>query len=80
MSVFRNGNEDKVKTALGDAGLSTLLNDKDISLDTILSKEFANGVELSGGQWQKIALARDIYSDAQVEFLDEPTADRKSVV
>lgn len=54
---FCNGNEDKVKTALGDAGLSTLLNDKDISLDTILSKEFANGVELSGGQWQKIALA-----------------------
>ena len=39
-----------------------------------MSKEFANGVELSGGQWQKIALARDIYSDAQVEFLDEPTA------
>lgn len=74
VSVFRNGNEDKVKTALWDAGLSTLLNDKDISLDTILSKEFANGVELSGGQWQKIALARDIYSDAQVEFLDEPTA------
>lgn len=49
VSVFRNGNEDKVKTALWDAGLSTLLNDKDISLDTILSKEFANGVELSGG-------------------------------
>lgn len=46
VSVFRNGNEDKVKTALWDAGLSTLLNDKDISLDTILSKEFANGVRI----------------------------------
>ena len=74
VSVFRHGNEDKVKDALKSAGLSTLLEDKDINLNTILSKEFANGVELSGGQWQKIALARDIYSDAQVEFLDEPTA------
>lgn len=74
VSVFRHGNEDKVKAALKSAGLSTLLEDKDINLNTILSKEFANGVELSGGQWQKIALARDIYSDAQVEFLDEPTA------
>ena len=74
VSVFRHGNEDKVKDALKSAGLSTLLEDKDINLNTILSKEFANGVELSGGQWQKIALARDIYSDAQVEFLDEPMA------
>lgn len=74
VSVFRHGNEDKVKAALKSAGLSTLLEDKDINLNTILSKEFVNGVELSGGQWQKIALARDIYSDAQVEFLDEPTA------
>ncbi|WP_428832585.1 ABC transporter ATP-binding protein [Lactobacillus amylovorus] len=74
VSVFRYGNEDKVKDALKSAGLSTLLEDKDINLNTILSKEFANGVELSVGQWQKIALARDIYSDAQVEFLDEPTA------
>lgn len=72
--VDLNGNEDKVKDALKSAGLSTLLEDKDINLNTILSKEFANGVELSVGQWQKIALARDIYSDAQVEFLDEPTA------
>lgn len=64
VSVFRHSNEDKVKAALKSAGLSTLLEDKDINLNTILSKEFANGVELSGSQWQKIALARDIYSDA----------------
>lgn len=74
VSVFRNGNDNKVRSALKSVGLGTLLNDKDINLNTILSKEFANGVELSGGQWQKIALARDIYSNAQVEFLDEPTA------
>lgn len=54
--------------------MESLLKDKDIDLNTILSKEFAHGIELSGRQWQKIALARDIYSNAQVEFLDEPTA------
>ncbi|NRO91877.1 putative multidrug resistance ABC transporter ATP-binding/permease protein YheI [Lactobacillus helveticus] len=74
VSVFRRGNNDKVKSALNNAGLESLLKDKDIDLNTILSKEFAHGIELSGGQWQKIALARDIYSNAQVEFLDEPTA------
>ena len=74
VSVFRRGNNDKVKSALNNAGLESLLKDKDIDLNTILSKEFAYGIELSGGQWQKIALARDIYSNAQVEFLDEPTA------
>ncbi|NRN87523.1 putative multidrug resistance ABC transporter ATP-binding/permease protein YheI [Lactobacillus helveticus] len=74
VSVFRRGNNDKVKSALNNAGSESLLKDKDIDLNTILSKEFAHGIELSGGQWQKIALARDIYSNAQVEFLDEPTA------
>ena len=50
-----------------------MLKDKKIDLNTILSKEFANGTELSGGQWQRIALARDMYTNAQVEFWDEPT-------
>lgn len=39
-----------------------------------LGKRFANGTELSGGQWQKIALARAYMRDAQLLILDEPTA------
>lgn len=35
---------------------------------------FENGTDLSGGQWQKIALARDLYANGKIEFLDEPTA------
>lgn len=41
---------------------------------TPLGKRFKDGVELSGGQWQKIALARAYMRDAQVLILDEPTA------
>lgn len=74
VSVFRKENKERIKVSLDKAGLNSFLKDKNISLQTILSKEFAGGVELSGGQWQKVALARGIYSDAQVEFLDEPTA------
>ncbi|HKU75622.1 MAG TPA: ABC transporter ATP-binding protein, partial [Pyrinomonadaceae bacterium] len=42
--------------------------------DTQLGKEFSKGTDLSGGQWQRIALARGFVRDASVVFLDEPTA------
>lgn len=42
--------------------------------ETQLGKEFLNGTDLSGGQWQKVALARGFVRDASVIFLDEPTA------
>lgn len=40
----------------------------------MLGQRFDNGIELSGGEWQKIALARAYMRDAQVLILDEPTA------
>src|ERR1017187_6582756 len=42
--------------------------------DQMLGRRFENGVDLSGGEWQKIALARAYLRDAQVLILDEPTA------
>lgn len=42
--------------------------------DQMIGKRFKNGVELSGGEWQKIAIARAYMREAQVLVLDEPTA------
>ena len=42
--------------------------------DTQLTRRFAGGVELSGGEWQKVALARGFVRDAALVILDEPTA------
>jgi ATP-binding cassette subfamily B protein len=42
--------------------------------DQMLGRRFADGVELSGGEWQKVAIARAYMRDAQVLILDEPTS------
>lgn len=42
--------------------------------DTLLDKRFKGGVDLSGGQWQRIALARAFYRQAPIVLLDEPTS------
>jgi ATP-binding cassette subfamily B protein len=42
--------------------------------DTVLTRAFTSGQDLSGGQWQRLAIARGIYRDADVLIADEPSA------
>lgn len=68
---------DRVMAAAGRAGAAQILTDLPRGPETPLSAAFAGGVDLSGGQWQRIALARAmraVQAGAQVLILDEPTA------
>ncbi|MBQ8359077.1 MAG: ABC transporter ATP-binding protein [Oscillospiraceae bacterium] len=67
--------EAKVRKALMDAGFGDRLETMPDGLGTQLYKDFTeNGVEVSGGEAQKIAIARALYKDAPFIILDEPTA------
>lgn len=75
MSTKENTDMLKVKRCLLDAGLADKLNEWEKGLDTNLMKILHNdGIILSGGERQKLALARALYKDAPVIILDEPTA------
>ena len=66
---------DRVKKALIDAGFADRLAAMEKGLDTMLYKNLSeDGVEVSGGEAQKIAIARALYKDAPFIILDEPTA------
>jgi ATP-binding cassette subfamily B protein len=62
--------EEAARKSLADTVVSKL----DDGYDQMLGKRFNQGVELSGGEWQKVALARAYMRDAQILVLDEPTA------
>ncbi|MEU7745984.1 ABC transporter ATP-binding protein [Nonomuraea sp. NPDC049158] len=56
------------------AGADTVVADLPHGWQTLLSKYFHGGQELSGGQWQRLAVARGVFRDAPVLIWDEPTA------
>lgn len=69
-----HNNLSRVEQAAIDSGAAKVIASLEQGYQTILGKIFANGVELSGGQWQKIGLARAFMTSAQILILDEPTA------
>ena len=66
---------EKVRKCLIQAGFGDKLAQLEKGIDTVLGRDYENdGVDLSGGEEQKVALARALYKDAPFVVLDEPTA------
>jgi ATP-binding cassette subfamily B protein len=66
--------ESRVREAARKSRADEILRKLPGDLDQMLGRRFEGGVDLSGGEWQKFALARAYLRDAQVLILDEPTA------
>jgi len=67
-------NKELIERAAAESLADTLAEKLPNRYDQWLGRRFKDGVELSGGEWQKVALARAYMKDAQVLILDEPTA------
>ncbi|RDB03470.1 ABC transporter ATP-binding protein [Runella aurantiaca] len=67
-------NLDRIATAADRSLASALIKRFPDGLQQVLGRHFSGGVELSGGEWQKIALARAYMRDSDLLILDEPTA------
>ena len=68
------GEGPQVQQAAERSGASEFLSDLPGGYDTMLGRMFSGGRQLSGGQWQKVALARLYYRPASLLVFDEPTA------
>lgn len=66
--------ESRMRTVMDQIGLSNLISGLRLGLDTPLGKLEEDGVDLSGGEWQRIAIARMLYNAVPINILDEPTA------
>jgi ATP-binding cassette, subfamily B, bacterial len=67
-------NEQKIQKAAKSSGAESVIEKLTNKYDQVLGKTFETGIELSTGQWQKIALGRSFFRNAPILILDEPTA------
>lgn len=67
-------NDSKIKEAADKSLATQVIDEMRNGVEQQLGRRFSKGQELSGGQWQKVALARAYMKDADIMVLDEPTA------
>lgn len=73
-NIDRMTDEEAIVSAAERAGADAVIDRLPAGYQTALGKWFEGGHQLSGGEWQKVALARAFMRDAQIMILDEPTA------
>ncbi|MFE1299548.1 ABC transporter ATP-binding protein [Streptomyces sp. NPDC058731] len=66
--------EERLTASIRQAGAEDVVADLPRGLDTLLAKHFSGGHELSGGQWQRLGIARAAYRRGRILIVDEPTA------
>lgn len=80
--IFGNLQEEydqaSVEAAAKAGGAASIIDGLPYQYDTLLGKQFDEGAELSGGEWQRISLARAFYRKAPLVILDEPTSSMDS--
>ncbi|KUN19137.1 ABC transporter [Streptomyces antibioticus] len=66
--------EERMAESIAEAGAQDVVADLPRGLDTLLARHFSGGHELSGGQWQRLGIARAAYRRGRILIVDEPTA------
>lgn len=72
--MSRGLDKDRLASAVELSEAAPVIDELARGLDTLLARQFKDGAELSGGQWQRIAAARGFYRAAPLLIMDEPTA------
>ena len=73
--IMKEIKQEKIETAAKNSNAADFIEKLENKYDTPLMRYFEdNGIELSTGQWQKLAIARAFYSESDILILDEPTA------
>ncbi|MBI2622313.1 ABC transporter ATP-binding protein [Candidatus Microgenomates bacterium] len=73
-NLGRQDDMELLRKAIEKSGADAILENLPDQFNQTVGKMFENGIDLSGGQWQKLALARAFFRDAPILILDEPTS------
>ncbi len=77
-SINQNPSRDEIVASAKHAGADEFISKLPQTYDTLLGRWFTSGTDLSGGEWQRIALGRAFLREGQIVILDEPTSSMDS--